>query len=78
MPNVTLTHDAAADLGKLPKPMKARMVELLVRLAEWPAVSGAKPLSGALAGRYRLRSGDYRLQFRIEGGPSGRRTDRAS
>lgn len=30
-------------------------------------MSGAKPLSGALAGHYRLRTGDYRLQFRIEG-----------
>jgi mRNA interferase RelE/StbE len=67
MPNVTLTFDAAMQLGELPKPIKARMVELLVRLADWPDVSGAKPLSGNLAGYYRLRTGDYRLQFRVEG-----------
>jgi mRNA-degrading endonuclease RelE of RelBE toxin-antitoxin system len=30
-------------------------------------VSGAKPLSGPLAGHYRLRTGDYHLQFRAEG-----------
>jgi mRNA-degrading endonuclease RelE of RelBE toxin-antitoxin system len=68
MPNVTLLYDAAMQLGDLPKPIKARMVELLVRLADWPDVSGAKPLSGKLAGHYRLRTGDYRVQFRIEAG----------
>ncbi len=68
MPNVVLLYDAAIQLGDLPKPIKGRMVELLVRLAEWPEVSGAKPLSGKLAGHYRLRTGDYRLQFRIEAG----------
>jgi mRNA-degrading endonuclease RelE of RelBE toxin-antitoxin system len=28
-------------------------------------VSGAKPLRGGLAGHYRLRTGDYRMQFRV-------------
>ena len=65
MPNVTLEHDAARELGELPKAMKARMVELIVRLAEWPEVSGARPLRGDLSGHYRLRTGDYRLQFRV-------------
>ncbi len=65
MPNVTLEEDAANQLGELPKPVKSRMVELLVRLADWPNVSGAKPLRGKLVGHYRLRTGDYRLQFRI-------------
>ena len=31
------------------------MLDVLERLAGWPAVSGAKPLQGALAGRYRVR-----------------------
>jgi mRNA-degrading endonuclease RelE of RelBE toxin-antitoxin system len=69
MPNVTLLYDAATQLGELPKPIKGRMVELLVRLADWPNVSGAKALSGNLAGHFRLRTGDYRMQFRIE--PNG-------
>lgn len=68
MPHVVLLYDAAMQLGELPKPIKARIVELIVRLAEWPEVSGAKPLSGKLAGHYRLRTDDYRLQFRIESG----------
>lgn len=68
MPDVTLEFAAARQLADLPKPIKARVIELIVRLADWPEVSGAKPLRGNLAGRYRLRTGDYRLQFRIEHG----------
>jgi mRNA-degrading endonuclease RelE of RelBE toxin-antitoxin system len=68
MPHVTLLYDAAMQLGELSKPIKGRMVELIVRLAGWPEVSGAKPLSGKLSGHYRLRTGDYRMQFRIEHG----------
>jgi mRNA-degrading endonuclease RelE of RelBE toxin-antitoxin system len=30
-------------------------------------VSGVKPLTGDLAGRYRLRTGDYRVQFHVAG-----------
>jgi mRNA-degrading endonuclease RelE of RelBE toxin-antitoxin system len=41
------------------------MYDLLERLEKWPNVSGAKPLRGNLAGRYRLRTGDFRMQFRI-------------
>ncbi len=65
MPNVVLEQSAARQLGDLQKPIKSRVIDLIVRLAEWPAVSGAKPLRGNLAGRYRLRTGDYRLQFRL-------------
>jgi len=68
MPSVTLEFIAAKQLGDLPKPIKSRIIELLSRLADWPNVSGAKPLTGKLAGRFRLRTGDYRLQFRVEVG----------
>jgi mRNA-degrading endonuclease RelE of RelBE toxin-antitoxin system len=37
----------------------------LERLENLPEVSGAKPLSGNLAGWYRLRTGDYRVRFLI-------------
>jgi len=67
IPVVIFTEDAAAALAKLPKPIKARIAEMIARLAKWPEVSGAKPLAGKLAGHYRLRTGDYRLQFHIEG-----------
>jgi mRNA-degrading endonuclease RelE of RelBE toxin-antitoxin system len=66
MPKVTFEYAAARQLGDLPKTIKARIIELIVRLADWPQVSGAKALSGSLAGRFRLRTEDYRLQFRVE------------
>jgi mRNA-degrading endonuclease RelE of RelBE toxin-antitoxin system len=67
MAKVTLTTEAAQGLEDLPLVIHARVLALLERLRRWPAVSGAKPLTGNLAGRYRLRTGDYRLQFRVEG-----------
>ncbi|MGW8256096.1 MAG: type II toxin-antitoxin system RelE family toxin [Thermoguttaceae bacterium] len=54
-------------IDRLPKGIRARVWHLINRLRLWPEVSGAKPLRGNLAGRYRLRTGDYRLQFHIEG-----------
>jgi mRNA-degrading endonuclease RelE of RelBE toxin-antitoxin system len=63
----TMTPEAASQLDGLPRPIKARIWRLLARLVDWPAVSGAKPLRGNLAGRYRLRTGDYRMQFRVFG-----------
>jgi mRNA-degrading endonuclease RelE of RelBE toxin-antitoxin system len=67
MATVTLTREAAAALDGLPLVIHARVLALLERLEKWPVVSGAKPLTGPLAGRYRLRTGSYRLQFRVEG-----------
>ena len=43
------------------------MYRAVERLAAWPHVSGAKPLRGSLAGHYRLRTGDYRIQFCVAG-----------
>ena len=48
-------------------PIFGRVSKMVERLRRWPDVSGAKPLSGRLAGRFRLRTGDYRVQFRVEG-----------
>jgi len=67
MATVTITPRAAGELDELPLVIHSRMLSLLERLAAWPAVSGAKPLTGSLTGRYRLRTGDYRLQFRVNG-----------
>ncbi len=60
---VELTPQAAGELEALPKVIHSRVRDILMRLANWPAVSGAKPLHGKLAGRYRIRTGDYRVQF---------------
>ena len=67
MARVVLTPQAAEAFDALPKRVRARIYRLRQRLENWPAVSGARPLTGKLAGSWRLRTGDYRLQFRVEG-----------
>jgi len=54
-------------LPDLPRVIQARVTKVFARLGNWPEVSGAKSLSGNLAGCYRIRTGDYRVQFRVEG-----------
>ena len=67
MATVELTPEAAQQFDRLPRVIRARVNRLRARLERWPEVSGAKPLSGNLAGWYRLRTGDYRLRFRVQG-----------
>jgi len=62
-----LTADAAEQLARLPRVVRSRATAVLVRLDNWPVVSGAKPLRGKLAGSYRIRTGDYRIQFHLRG-----------
>jgi mRNA-degrading endonuclease RelE of RelBE toxin-antitoxin system len=64
---VQLTPSASAELLKLPAVIQARTLRVIRRLRDWPAVSGAKPLRHGLAGRYRIRTGDYRVQFYAQG-----------
>ncbi|HQU43099.1 MAG TPA: type II toxin-antitoxin system RelE/ParE family toxin [Pirellulales bacterium] len=66
MANIDLTAEAMAQFDALPKTIKRRVERLVARLERWPDVSGIKALSGNLAGRYRARTGDYRVQFRVE------------
>src|SRR5207237_1447473 len=65
MIRVTLEPAAAEQLLKLPTRIKDRVTKILARLEKWPDVSGAKPLRHGLAGHYRMRTGDYRIQFHI-------------
>ena len=67
MATVELTPEAAEQVERLPPAIHERVLALVERLRKWPAVSGAKRLSGNLAGWYRLRTGDYRLRFRVQG-----------
>jgi mRNA-degrading endonuclease RelE of RelBE toxin-antitoxin system len=60
-----LTSDARRQLDELPVAVHYRVLRVLERLTRWPHVSGAKPLRGKLAGRYRIRTGDYRVQFYV-------------
>ncbi len=63
--DVRLTAAAQQDLMELNEPLVSRITGILERLGDWPAVSGAKPLRGKLSGRFRIRTGDYRVQFYI-------------
>ena len=65
MARVTYESEATEQLATLPNVIVARMQRIVERLQSWPAVSGAKPLRGDLAGHYRIRTGDYRIQFRV-------------
>jgi mRNA interferase RelE/StbE len=67
MASVKVTPDALKELAELPRVIRERIGKLFQRLEAWPAVSGVKALSGNLAGWYRLRTGDYRVRFRVEG-----------
>jgi mRNA interferase RelE/StbE len=62
---VELTPGAAAELDGLPRTIHMRVLLILQRLRNWPNVSGAKPLRGKLAGHWRVRTGDYRVQFSL-------------
>jgi mRNA-degrading endonuclease RelE of RelBE toxin-antitoxin system len=66
MAAVLLTPDAQRQFDALPTAVRARIDALFRRLRRWPDVSGAKPLRGGLANRRRMRTGDYRVQFRVE------------
>lgn len=64
---VELTADAVAQLGKLPSAVVGRVDGVVSRLRNWPDVSGIKRLSGKWKGHYRIRTGDYRVVFRLDG-----------
>jgi mRNA-degrading endonuclease RelE of RelBE toxin-antitoxin system len=65
--DVVLTDQARQDVLDLNNVViSARVKKLIDRLKKWPDVSGVKALSGNLAGKYRIRTGDYRIQFRVE------------
>lgn len=66
MVTVTVTSEARQQLSELPRLIAMRMEKLLTRLSQWPSVSGVKHLRGDLAGKCRLRTGDYRLQFHVQ------------
>src|SRR5271168_5328265 len=67
MATVFLTAPARRELDALPRDIHYRVAGILGRLERWPNVSGAKPLRHGLAGRFRIRTGDYRVQFHLQG-----------
>ncbi|MGB7160809.1 MAG: type II toxin-antitoxin system RelE/ParE family toxin [Tepidisphaeraceae bacterium] len=67
MVTVVISPAAAKQIDRLPLTIRARVLAIVPRLARWPDVSGAKPLHGDLAGHFRVRTGDYRVQVHLAG-----------
>jgi mRNA interferase RelE/StbE len=67
MMEVRITDEAQAQYARLPKAIALRVLGVFRRLAEWPDVSGAKPLRRELKGHFRIRTGDWRVIFRPSG-----------
>ncbi len=65
MATYRFTPQALQQFEALPRAIRPRVARLIDRLQRWPEVSGVKPLSAALAGHYRMRTGDYRIQFTV-------------
>jgi mRNA-degrading endonuclease RelE of RelBE toxin-antitoxin system len=64
---VLISEAVYKELVNMPTIIVARMRGIFERLKTWPAVSGAKPLRHGLKGHYRVRTGKYRVVFRVEG-----------
>lgn len=62
---IELTARAYRDFKKLPKHVQAQVASRIDGLATDPRPAGAKKLAES-EGIYRLRSGNYRILYRIE------------
>jgi mRNA interferase RelE/StbE len=65
MYSVLIMPDAGADFLSLPLGIQKRVQGVFERLVAWPEVSGAKPLRHELKGAFRVRTGDWRVLFRV-------------
>jgi mRNA-degrading endonuclease RelE of RelBE toxin-antitoxin system len=60
-----ITREALKQLESVPLTIQNRVAKVIDRLNAWPNVAGAKPLRGSLAKHYRIRTGDWRVQFYV-------------
>jgi mRNA-degrading endonuclease RelE of RelBE toxin-antitoxin system len=67
MVDLVMSEGAIADFDSLPGPIQERVIALGRKLRRWPEVSGAKPLKHEWKGHFRVRTGDYRIIFRVQG-----------
>lgn len=65
MAKIRFAPESDIRLDELPRDIRWRMHKVFDRLEKWPAVSGLKPLRHGLKGHWRLRTGDFRVVFRI-------------
>lgn len=66
--DIQLTYSAAADLDCLPEDNRIRIIALIKKFSSDPFTPGAniKKLKGFRLPLYRIRSGDYRILYRIQ------------
>ena len=64
---IHLEHRAERDLRRLPQDVVRRIDALFQQLAENPRPDGIVKLSGRTSSGWRVRVGDYRILYRIEG-----------
>ncbi len=62
---VLLAPQGRAEFDDLPVVVRARVLQVFERLTRWPSVSGAKSLRGEWAGHHRIRTGDWRVIFKV-------------
>jgi mRNA interferase RelE/StbE len=65
MHDVLVGSEARAEFLSLPIAIQKRAQGVFERLAEWPQVSGAKPMKHGLKGAFRIRTGDWRVLFTV-------------
>jgi mRNA interferase RelE/StbE len=65
---VAITASAQAQYLVPPRAIQPRVTAIFQGLRDWPDASGARRLRGALQGAHRLRTGDYRVLFRVDPG----------
>lgn len=63
---VRATERYHRQMKKLPNETRKRIMKEVEKLRDWPDTPNTKALKGR-SKEYRLRVGDYRVRFRIEG-----------
>lgn len=64
---VHLEHRVERDLRRMPKDVVRRLDALFQQLAEDPRPDGVVKLAGKTSSGWRVRVGDYRILYQIEG-----------
>jgi mRNA interferase RelE/StbE len=68
MYRIDISKPAAREIRNLPKSVVARMLPVILSLAEEPRPSGSRKLSGSKEALWRLRVGDYRVIYLVDDG----------
>ena len=65
---IQLTHSAAEDLDRIPEALRINVIAIIKKLSSNPFASdpNIKKLKGFKTPLYRIRSGDYRVLYRVQ------------